>query len=92
MKRKLPKNLMRWIILCLIVFVVGLFVAKMLTPSQAEDGKGKSSGGGGLKPKMEKKPVNVTAILVILGILAVALGYGYYREKKRRTLRERWGK
>lgn len=84
MKRKLPKNLMRWIILCLIVFVIGLVVAKMLTTSPAGEGKGKSSGGGGFKTKMEKKPVNVTAILVILGILAAALGYGYYREKKRR--------
>lgn len=86
MKRKLPKNLIRWIILCLILFMVGFFVAKLLTPSPAGEGKGESSGGGGMKPKMEKRPANFTAILVILGVMAAALGYGYYREKKRKKL------
>ncbi len=87
MKRKLPKNLLRWIILCLVVFIVGVFVAKLLTTSQAGEGKGESSGGGGFKPKMEKRPANFTAILVILAIMAAALGYGYYREKRRKKLR-----
>lgn len=84
MKFKLSKNVIRLVILGLVLFMVGFFAAKLLTPTREGEATGGSSDSGGLKPTIEKKEASYTAIIVIVGMVAAVVGYGYYRERKRK--------
>lgn len=87
MKLKLSKKTLRLIALAVGVFIIAFFVSSILTTGS--DGKG---GGGappakGFKTEIKNGDADYTAIFVILGLLVVALGYGFYTERKRRRRR-----
>jgi hypothetical protein len=84
MKFKLSKNVIRLVILGLVLFMVGFFAAKLVTPTRGEKATDGSSGSGGFKPTIEKKETSYTIIIVIVALVAAVVGYGYFRERKRR--------
>jgi membrane protein DedA with SNARE-associated domain len=84
MKIKLSKKVIRCIVIGLVVFMVGFFAARLLTPPGEGKGSGGSSGPGNMTPVLEKRQMDFTIIIIFLVVLVALIGYGYYREKKKR--------
>jgi NADH:ubiquinone oxidoreductase subunit 3 (subunit A) len=86
MKRRLSKSLIRCIVVGLILFMVGFFVAKLITPTQAGEGSSSSSGESGFKKEIETRNSDFRIILGSLLFISAIVTYGYIKEKRRRKV------
>lgn len=84
MKIKLSKKTIRLIALAVGIFIIAFFVAQVLNTGNTSKGGGSTPPGRSYKTEIKKSNSDFTVIFVIIGLVAVAVGYGVYSEKKRR--------
>jgi hypothetical protein len=89
MSIKLPKNVIRWLIIAGICFAVGFIVAQLfMTPTVSVVAGGESITASGQSPTeqvLKKSDPSYLGILIALGVIALLVGYGYFREKRKKT-------
>lgn len=94
MAYNLPKNWVRWVIFAVAMFFTGVIIAYLLMPSSPGNPANTKVrltqvGGGQTQSSLDivednESPLGV--ILAAVAVIMVVVGYGYYREKKRRKI------
>lgn len=94
MALKLPKNWVRWAIFAVAMFIAGVIIAYLFLPS----GPGaptstkvrltQVNGAQAQSPLelVEEKGSPLGVILALVAIIMIIVGYGYYREKRKRKI------
>jgi hypothetical protein len=83
------KPWIKWTIIAVSCFVVGLVLAQLFAPSPThqEAAGGSSILGGGSSATdniTEKESGGFTVIIVAVLIIGAIIGFGYYREKRKK--------
>lgn len=92
MRLKLPAHFSRWLMLSIASFLVGFIIAQLLIPSAPGPPAAQKRLFGGSQTQaqaesiIEKKETPIVPIIVSGFLLAAVVVYGYFREKKKKSL------